>query len=90
MTDPVRWSDAGDFASEIEQLLVQSAQSRQMPSSDRQAVWNRIAEALPASCAPTPEIGSVPRRMEAAPVTGERGSAVSRPTAGAAQTLAAL
>ena len=47
MTDPIRWSEAGDSATETEQMLVRSGQAQQMPSEEKRALWSQIAGALP-------------------------------------------
>jgi len=52
MTDPKRWSDAGDCATDIEQLLVRGGQAWPMPSAQKLAVWGQIQHALP----PTPAL----------------------------------
>jgi TolA-binding protein len=57
MTDPTRWSDDNDLAESLEQRLVRSAQSIQMPSVDKQQAWSRIAGALPSAVA-EPTLGT--------------------------------
>ncbi len=52
MTDPIRWSEAGDSATEAEQMLVRSGQARLMPSEEKQALWSQIAGALPTARVP--------------------------------------
>jgi len=47
MTDPSRWSEAGDSATETEQLLVRSGQEFSMPEAEKHAVWRQIVVALP-------------------------------------------
>jgi hypothetical protein len=47
MSDPVRWSDSVDAATESEQLLVRSAQECSMPAAEKQAVWSQILGVLP-------------------------------------------
>jgi hypothetical protein len=51
MTDPTRWSEAGDSATHAEQLLVRSGQELVMPGDEKHAVWSRIVDALPAGAA---------------------------------------
>jgi hypothetical protein len=46
MTDPTRWSDAGDAASPTEQMLVRAGQDLAMPSAEKLGLWNRIQVAL--------------------------------------------
>ncbi len=53
MSDPVRWSEGGD-ASELERELLQAAQSRRLPDSERRALWAGIALSLPAQPGPLP------------------------------------
>jgi len=53
MTDPIRWSEAGDSATETEQMLVRSGQAQQMPSEEKRALWSQIAGALPPAGVPT-------------------------------------
>ena len=47
MTDPNRWSEAGDAATEAEQLLVRLGQELSMPEAEKHAVWSQIIGALP-------------------------------------------
>jgi hypothetical protein len=51
MTDPMRWSDAGDGSTELEQTLVRSGQELPMPTAQKQAVWGRLLSALPPTTA---------------------------------------
>jgi hypothetical protein len=53
MTDPIRWSEVGNSASEVEQLLVRAGQELHMPSGEKQAVWNQILSTLPRTGAVT-------------------------------------
>ncbi len=62
MSDPVRWSDLGDAATESEQLLVRSGQECSMPAAEKQAVWSQILGALP-------PIAGVPMPVKAAAAT---------------------
>jgi len=52
MTDPTRWSEAGE-ASELERELVRAGQAALLPDSERRALWASIALALPVA-APLP------------------------------------
>lgn len=52
MTDPKRWSEAGDSATLDEQALVQAGRDLRMPSQEKSAVWQRIIGAIPAPPAP--------------------------------------
>lgn len=47
MTDPARWSEAGDAATGVEQMLVRSGQEFSMPDAEKQAVWSQVVAALP-------------------------------------------
>ena len=47
MTDPSRWSEAGDAATEAEQLLVRLGQELSMSEAEKHAVWSQIIGALP-------------------------------------------
>ncbi len=59
MTKPERWSDAGDSATETEQILVRSGQDLPMPSAQKQALWNQIIGALPPTVSlPNPASGA--------------------------------
>jgi hypothetical protein len=48
VTDPKRWSDAGDAATPLEQSLVRAGQDQLMPTGLRDAVWGRIVGTIPA------------------------------------------
>jgi hypothetical protein len=51
MTDELRWSEAGDPATQAEQLLVRAGQDLAMPSGEKQAIWNQLLAALPPTVA---------------------------------------
>lgn len=48
MTDPKRWSEAGNSATPDEQALVHAGLNLTMPAHDKSAVWERIVSAIPA------------------------------------------
>jgi hypothetical protein len=47
VTDPNRWSDAGDGVTPIEQSLVRAGQDLLMPTDLKDAVWSRIVGSIP-------------------------------------------
>jgi len=73
MTDPIRWSEADNATSPIEQSLVRAGQQVSMPKDERLAIWQSILSGVSAGATTpfsTPNAEGMPSLPKAAGVFG--------------------